>query len=305
MSLILSRANLSDGVTSLFGAGFGGDISNTGLRAWYRFDSGDPFTDKTGNLNDLTNSNTTTTATNALFSSSLNIEYSQFAYINDTSKMALSGAHTHSIWVRPDALGDSGADSIIFDKRLTSPQGGYVLLVSPTGIVKYYLYTTGGFKYGFSTNTIAIDTWSNLIARWSGVTTEGIDIFINGSKETLSTEVNNTGTIVNSTTRFTFGRRFGETLNEFDSLIDDYRLYDRALSDAEISNIYNYSEFYLQGAYQEVTVNSAINASFSGGVLGNTVNVYSREGSANAMITEPSSARFIGVPGLKMGLYLR
>lgn len=92
--------------------------------------------------------------------------------------------------------------------------------------------------------TFANDTWYNIIVTYNGATSgtsNKCNLYINGVKET-NTQGANITTMPSSTTNFNIGRlQSGASSynNYFDGQVDEIALFDKELSQSEVTAIYN------------------------------------------------------------------
>ena len=92
----------------------------------------------------------------------------------------------------------------------------------------------GTYSNGFNfTGTFSAGEWAHIIATYDGVT---IKLYKDGNL--LSSAVKD-NTLSTSTTQFVIGARDDSYMDYFNGLIDDVRIYNRALSAAEILSLYN------------------------------------------------------------------
>src|SRR5262249_36769691 len=206
------------------------------LVAYWKFDEGNGTTisDASGNGNTGTLVNgpqwTNGVSGKALYFDGI---ASNVAVLNSTS-LDLPNSFTFSAWVNP-AVAQSNFTAAI-SKNSSSDH-------------VYFLYATSGGSYcggtGFplaganiagsqdivcSASGVPLNTWSHLTSTYDGST---LRFYVNGS---LSQSVTASGTIESGTGTFQIGAsQWGEYFN---GLIDEVRIYNRALSDTEIQAIY-------------------------------------------------------------------
>src|SRR5258708_29477666 len=91
--------------------------------------------------------------------------------------------------------------------------------------------------YG-SANQVPLNTWTNMVMRWDGVGT--LNLFINGRMQGKGSYSPNPtkGLSYDGSFPVSVGSSLGGS-QEFAGSISDLRIYDRALSNTEISNIYS------------------------------------------------------------------
>jgi hypothetical protein len=198
----------------------------TGLVAGYGFDenSGTAVVDSSGNANN----GTTGTATWAAgkFGSALSFNgTSSRVTVPDSNTLDLTRASTIEAWVRPTAL--SGWATVVLKERT----GGivYSLYANNAGNVPVGQLWTGAERDAAGTSKLALNVWTHLAASWDGAT---LRLYLNGT-EAGSVAVGST--LAASTGPLSIGGNgiWGEY---FKGLIDEVRVYDRALSAVEIQS---------------------------------------------------------------------
>jgi fibronectin type 3 domain-containing protein len=203
-----------------------------GLVAAYGFDEGTGTTaaDQSGSGNPGTVSNATWAGTAAgKFGNALSFNgSSSVVNIADSNSLDLTNAMTLEAWVRPSTL--ANWNTIIFKER--PGYYAYALYANtgsnrPSGNI-----WNGGDRDVRGTAQVAVNTWTHLAATYDGSV---LAIYINGVQSaTLLTS----GAIVTSTGALRIG---DNTIwdEHFSGLIDEVRVYNRALSLAEIQSDMN------------------------------------------------------------------
>jgi len=199
--------------------------SISGLVAAYSFDevTGPTTVDQSGNNNAGTIAGATRTpgkhGAGLLFDGT-----SAFVSIPDAASLDLSGGMTLEAWVNPSNV--SGWKTVILKE--TSNDLAYALYASEgTRPVTVATVSTKVYDYGVS--ALPLNSWTHLSATYDGST---MRLFVNGSQVATAAA---TGLITNSTGPLKLGGNavWGEF---FAGIIDDVRVYNRALSAAEIQN---------------------------------------------------------------------
>jgi len=149
-----------------------------------------------------------------------------------TSSLDLSSAMTLEAWVRPDSV--TGWMNVILKDSGTAGTGiGYALYANSNtdGGSGTYVRTTGSASDRHATATARLTTtaWHHLATTFSG---GALTIYVDGVQAARITGV--LGTLVQSNGALSIGgdARWGEL---FKGLIDDVRIFNRALSTAEIT----------------------------------------------------------------------
>lgn len=136
-------------------------------------------------------------------------------------------------WVNLDTTGTN--QSILAKRGSTAGDRSWMLLYSDSvpGYQLQIFDTDGNFNTVGSTSDATVDGWAHVIATYDG---SQLEMYVDGSSENTSTA---TGSgIQNSTEDVTAGIRSDGNI-PLDGTIDDVRVYDKALSDTEASNLYN------------------------------------------------------------------
>ena len=134
---------------------------------------------------------------------------------------------TVSMWAKYSRVtGESGG--IENDVEGGPPDAWTLEVIS--SVAKFYIKNTSGSISGVSGGTILANVWYNLTGVYNGANAK---IFVNGLQTgigTISGLINNPANL-----HIYIGKYF-----RFNGTIDEVRIYNRALSDQEILDIYNY-----------------------------------------------------------------
>jgi hypothetical protein len=151
--------------------------------------------------------------------------------IADSSALDLTTGMTLEAWVDPATVG--GWESIILKERPSAPGLSYGMYAStnvnaPGG----YINTGGSDVAATGTSALTPGTWAHLALTYDG---SNLRLYVNG---TLVRTTANTGSLITSTGNLSIGGNsiWGEYFN---GLIDEVRVYNRALSQSEIQTDMN------------------------------------------------------------------
>lgn len=150
-----------------------------------------------------------------------------------------TGAFTVMAWVNPDSLVGKDADygAGIVSSTTGENIGDFFLGVTSTGEVAFANWRSAGIDAdGVLRSLLGVvsdSTWTHVAATWDGSVNR---IYADGSN-LGGTETDTTG--VGWGTEHGIGRSKAAAANQFDGSIDDVRIYNRALTTQEISNIAN------------------------------------------------------------------
>ena len=149
---------------------------------------------------------------------------SRYLQINDNNLLDLSGSFTIGIWVRPiTRVTGSGLMTIL------SKDENYEFHINASGFVNWWWQTSAGATREFnSTTAVPLNVWTHVAIRFS----PGVQrIFINGI---AAGSASFSGTPVVNSDPFQVGQDQGTSGRYFNGALDEVRVYNRALSDAEV-----------------------------------------------------------------------
>ena len=210
-------------------------FSSNGLVGYWKFDetSGATSTDSSGNGNNGTwvgTSNHWTTGKiggAGQFSGSVDS-----VWVTGASKLNITGPITFSVWINTNSTYPSNYGMLFegsdLNSYLTVSDGNINLSLSVGGI-RYTLNSWIGGGSG-----IPVNTWSYAAATWDGST---MKIYVNGVLRNSGGPY--AGALSITTGSMAIGQYAGANTYYFNGLIDDARIYNRALSAAEIMALYN------------------------------------------------------------------
>lgn len=220
---------------------FGPDYSylSDGLVGFWRMDEGSGnANDSSGNLNTLTNVNTTT-YTGGKYGNGADYESgsSQYHYIADNEELSITGDMTISAWINPESV----TASTLFDIAGKWDGSNESYLLSQYGDeIRLYIDSSSNYETTDSTN-LSTGTWYHVAASYNS-TTQTVNLFVNGELQTSTT----TGTIPSSigddAGRFQTGAEDSTTTaaNFYDGIVDNVMLHNRTLTPREIQGLYNF-----------------------------------------------------------------
>jgi hypothetical protein len=194
--------------------------------------SGTNILDASGNGNGgaLTGSPTWVGGQQGTYALSLNGS-SQYALVPDASTLELTTGMTLAAWFRPSK---SGTQNIIKKTIGTTTPNGYELSLATSGKVFVRLNGNASFRIDSTTSYPTNGTtWMHAAATYDG-TTNTIRLYINGVQEG-GDKTGPVGGIVANNTDLGIGvEPAASKLNYFQGALDEVRIYNRALSPAEI-----------------------------------------------------------------------
>ena len=189
-------------------------------------DFGSVVNDSAGNGNDGDITGASWTA-QAVFGGALSFDgLSDFVSVADNATLDLGGTGTIEAWVRLNALGLW--HGVIAKGNINSdPAHNYALEITDANRVRCILGNGTGGQLLDSTITVTTGQFRHLACTWNGTTLSlYIDGVVNASTAQNLTPVGNTSPL--------FIGQFGGNSDRLSGIIDEVRIYNRALSQAEI-----------------------------------------------------------------------
>jgi glucose/arabinose dehydrogenase len=200
-----------------------------GLRAAYAFNEGQgPSTaDASGSLNTGTLTNAPTWTTQGRYGNAISFDgVNDFVAAPDSASLDLTTTGTIEAWVRLNAVGrwhgliakgNANADSA----------HNYALEVTNLNRARCILGDGGSFQVLDSTVTLAAGTFRHLACTWNGTT---LALYVDGA---LNASTAQTMTPAGNTAPLSLGQ-FGGNSDQLSGILDEVRIYSRALGAAEI-----------------------------------------------------------------------
>ena len=193
--------------------------------------SGTTWTDLTGlgNTGTLTNGPTYSTANGGSLIFDGADDYVNCSSINFTSGTSI----TTEVWVKPNSSQNTYADILDYNHG-GSGGGGFVIQQNENALNQYYFAYWNGSGFDVtSTITLNSNSFNHLVFVKSGTSTIGYLNSVNTIQYTGNSSLNASGRILHLG-RFVFG-----TGREFNGSISNTKIYNRALTAAEVSQNFN------------------------------------------------------------------
>jgi hypothetical protein len=202
----------------------------SGLVGWWTMDesdiSGATVYDKSGQNNNGTAIGTSNIAGQINQARDFN-GTSDYINVNNSASLNLNSSNiTLSAWIKPDSLPPSMHHRLLVKNETT----GYMLNLYST----YFEIYIGGQNLGGGPATVG--EWVHIVA--TAEVGGKIRMYKNGAKVS---EQDYTGTINSAGGNLTLAAAAGGGSARLDGSLDDVRIYNRALSAAEITQLYNYN----------------------------------------------------------------
>jgi len=223
-----------------------------GLVGWWKLDDGSSGTTPTTVADSSGSGNTGGTQGSPTWTSSGKIGNaltlngtSQAVNVATSSTLEMSGSWTVSMWVKFAGYPSSGAEAPLFSKLDKNQHFNYLFVLDngwwgTPGTISWMALiqdTGGGWNAAQYVSTPATGSWYFAAATYNS-TTQALSVYINGA---LAATITNTHTPANVSPGKGLGIG-GDTFNNnyyANATIDDARVYNRALSAAEIQQLYN------------------------------------------------------------------
>ncbi len=216
---------------------------DTGLKGYWSFNgqdvSGTTAYDRSGAKNTGTLTNSPTKVTGKVGQALSFDGTDDYVTVADANTLDITGAISMGVWIKT-----SDTDSCIMSKAIGSSDKCFDLSANKVyeiGILSSAVYfqtsngTTANVISGSATPLLD-NQWHYLMATWDGTTgSNGMKLYLDGTVLYQGTAT--VSTIQSSSSAFTFG---GNGNNwDFSGLLDEGRLYNRALSAAEVKGLYD------------------------------------------------------------------
>jgi chitodextrinase len=203
--------------------------SSTGLVASYSFNEGvgTTVTDSSGNGNNGTISGATWT-TAGKYGSALSFNgTSSRVVINDSASLHLSSGMTLEAWVSPTTAPTTWQDVIYKQNDIYFLEAGSSISKNPPAVGATFSSHGDQFMAGLS--SLPAKTWTHLAATYDGAT---LLLYVNGV-QVASRSMSDTLTSSTNALQIGGDAAFGQYFN---GIIDEVRIYNRALAPAEIQS---------------------------------------------------------------------
>jgi hypothetical protein len=170
------------------------------------------------------------------------VNESVFCGTDSSIDFEYTDAFSLSAWVRPESF---TANRIILGKDSAGSGGlsrGYFLGFNTSGAVTFQIRRSGARRMkGDSTNTFSTSTWYHVVLTYDGSNAlSGCTLYIDNSSETLTnTDDDCNGSIQNSSQLCIGGYTSIGTDSPFDGYIDQVTIWNKELTGAEVSELYN------------------------------------------------------------------
>jgi len=211
-------------------------------------------------------------------------------YVNAGSATVLDNISivTYAAWIYPISYGENGRGNIINKTQLGNGPIFYVCQTTTNcggsisnSFVYYQTFANGQTTWAAPSNSIPLNRWSHVAVTYTVNVANNPQLYLDGvpvvTTKTLSSTGANTDDSGNS---LTIGNRANVDLT-FNGLIDEVRVYNRALTPAEIRQLYKAGSSFHPNVTNKSTIRDGLvgHWSFDGADMGTTS---ARDASGNA-----------------------
>jgi hypothetical protein len=163
--------------------------------------------------------------------------------IVDNNALNVRNTTTFEAWIYPVGWGE-GSTGRIFDKNQTT---AYAFLITNTSSNIQQIRVYFGNSVYYSDNyTISLNSWQHVVVTFDvSLSSEQVKIYVNGIQRGVGTR---TSTIPVNSESLYIGNRAGLD-RTFNGIIDEVRIYNRALSQEEINASYNNGLYRLHNKF--------------------------------------------------------
>lgn len=265
--------------------------SGSGLVGWWRFDegSGTAAADSSGSGNNGTLTGSVL-PTWTLGKIGQGLDFTSGGYVDAGDAISLRVTTlTVSAWIKLDQK--PGAQACIVAKH----SWGYRFCVDYNGYLEANVYSSSNTLLTGTTN-IVDGLWHHVVWTFTPNTTSGSTVYIDGVSHK---SVNSNGGDGGAGVRLKIGQSL-VTANQFYGLLDDVRIYNRALTASEVGELYNagFNQAPIVSAGTNQTITLPENATFSGTVSDDGLPIGSSITTTWAILSGPGSVTFGNVNAL-------
>lgn len=151
-------------------------------------------------------------------------------------------------------------DAILGKTENNTTWRGYALYLQPNGgcngagnnCVELDITSAGGNVISVESplNSVPNNSWTHIVATYNGSSgASGVTLYINGTAQTPTVLENSLTSSILNNNNFTLGTDLaGETADYFNGLIDEVRVYNRALTAGEVTRLYNLTKPKIKAA---------------------------------------------------------
>lgn len=209
----------------------------TSLQGWWKLDdgSGTSAADSSGNANTGTLSNTPTWVTGKIgpFALSFVTASSQSVDAGNGASLNITSAGTVSAWVK--FSGQATYVGIACKDDLVNDRNGYCLFITSGNAAGLEIASGSGFNENDHPTNLSDNAWHMITGTWDGT---NVKVYVDGGSVN---SIAQTITPVSNVNNMALARIPGQTGHFFNGSIDEVRVYSRALTASDITELYAYT----------------------------------------------------------------
>jgi len=230
------KTEYNRGAALVLGAGKSESDPATSLVGWWKLDEGGSYTafDSSGKNNTGILTSGPSWAQGKI-GKALSFDGSDdYVQIQDNSSLDTDeGAFTFSFWINPNT---SASQQMLLAKRSASTTKEFHILLGPTGYISFDRYLPSGGGVNSTTGIVKFNTWNYVTVVFDDSANQ-VSYYVNGVYDTTASYTEEyAGT---QTGNLYFGRDPITDNLPYGGLLDDVKIWNKALSSAEIAWEYN------------------------------------------------------------------
>jgi len=135
---------------------------------------------------------------------------------------------TIAVWVKTNDAGNGEHNPYV-----AKGDQSYAMKHHPSNSIEYFIYDGGWFVARYAVDNSFNGVWHHLTGTYDGT---DLKLYIDGTLETTTPHI---GSIASSTYNVNLARNTQVTSRFYNGALDDVRIYNRALSDAQVQDLFN------------------------------------------------------------------
>jgi len=212
--------------------------SDSNLTAHYKLDD---LSDSTGLNSNLTNNGATLISSGCFNGSCYDFEKGETDYISTNTLFPASSEFTVSCTIK--------VESSIVNQDCVGQNVAFAMRFSGTNIVQFYLHNGVSYSSVQGSTTLSDGVWYQLTGVFTGTQ---IKVYVNGVEDATPTSITTMGT---GSENANIGLLALASSTHADGLIDEVSIWNRALNDSEVLDLYNNGITYFVGQTPSITHN--------------------------------------------------
>lgn len=199
--------------------------------------SGTAVVDSVGGNNGLWTGSAAVNSVTGQINTALYFNGSTYVVVPDAAVLEVQASMTVSMWVKFDTGSLSAKQTLALKSHSVSPYLGWGMEIDATGYPNFYVANTAASYFTTTGPKLNANTWYLLTAVKSG---NDLSFYMNGIQNESYNDSPITGTVQTSTdSALGIGANGTNGADPVHGIIDDMRIYNRALSAAEIYALYD------------------------------------------------------------------